>query len=91
MSPVTTIMIPVAVFLATRLLDIAVKARLAYWQQRLAEANAERNVLDSQSFDSSLKWAYVRGYADARHGLDIQVGAEVVVIEHRTQFPSTSP
>jgi hypothetical protein len=88
---VNVILIPIAVFLATWLLDIAVKSRLAYWTQKLAEANANRNVLDSTSFDSSLKWAYVKGYADGKRGADVKLGAEAIVIEHRTEYPSTSP
>jgi hypothetical protein len=71
--------------------NVAIKGRLAYWQRRYVEAKEDQRIIDSTSFDSSLKWAYVRGYADARHGLDIRVGAEAIIIEHRTEFPSTSP
>ena len=88
---VNYILIPIAVFLAIRLADLAVKARLAYWQQKLAEAEAERNVLDGQYFDSSLKWAYCRGYQDGHHKTDIKLGAETIALEHRTRFPDTTP
>jgi hypothetical protein len=91
MSPVTKLMIPVAVFLAIQLADLAIKARLAYWQRRYVEAKEEQAPIDSESFDLSLRWAYVRGYSDAINRRDPNIGAEATILDHRTMFPRTSP